>query len=135
MKQPKDTHMLKRIFSSRMFLIVAFFITIGVGTGAVRAYYQHYQLQKEIQNLQADIESLRQKKLDSLEVLSYVMSPVFAEEKARVDLNMKKPGEHVAVIDHPDAYKTTETPRAVDAGQPAGNPIQWWYYFLIPSYE
>ncbi len=136
MKQSTDTQWFRRFFASRIFFFGVLIMTIGIGVGVARAYYQQYQLRKEIDTLQQEIESLTQKKLESVDMLSYVTSPVFAEEKARVELNMKKPGEHVAVVDTPAERHVTDAVGASSvAGQRSGNPIQWWYYFLYPSYE
>jgi cell division protein FtsB len=116
-----------RFFSSRVFLIGGAILALFIGAGFARAYYQHYQLQKEIAALQSEIDALGKKKLESITLLSYVMSPAFAEERARVELNMKKSGEHVVVVDSPSDEASAAL--SEDAGQKDGNPIKWWYYF------
>lgn len=60
-------------------------------------------------------------------MLSYVLSPDFVEEKARLELNMKRPGERVAVVNVGEGGQPTEEPAA--ALQDFGNPLKWWYYF------
>lgn len=134
MKQKGDIRLVRQFFASRMFIVALILLVVFIGAGVVRAYLQQYALQREISSLQDEIASLEQKKLESIELLSYVMSPVFAEERARVELNMKKPGERVAVIEIPGTARAPEASQQA-AGQSTANPIQWWYYFLHPSYE
>ena len=118
-----------KFFSSRFFFLLLLGIAMFVATGLIRASYQHYQLRQEISSLEAEIQALSKKKLESMELLSYVMSPAFAEERARVELNLKEPGEHVAVIRDTGERNATEEVEST-AGQEASNPIKWWYYFF-----
>src|SRR3989338_5634201 len=88
----------KNFFGSRLFLLVATIIAIMVMFGYGRAYYQDYLVTQEIDHLQDQAKSLEAKKMELLEVLKYVKSDSFAEEKARTELNMVKPGEQVLVV-------------------------------------
>lgn len=97
-----------------------------------RVYYQDYEVRREIRELEEEVKNLEQKKIESLHILQYVTSPSFVEEKARTELNMKKPGEHVVIV------QTLKTPTETPEEQPANeedltgksNPIKWWYYFV-----
>jgi cell division protein FtsB len=95
--------------------------------GYARAYYQDYKIRQEIEALQYEIQSLEKKKIESLEILDYVMSDGFVEERARTDLSMKAPGERVIMF-------TESSSTAVDATAVTSqkknlkNPIKWWYY-------
>lgn len=119
---------IKRFFGSRIFLIVAFLLVALVAFGYARAYYQDYRIRQEISALEDQVKRLETKKLESMELLKYVSSDAFVEEKARTELNLKKPGEHVVVIRHEENRPFKET-TAEAQEEDLSNPIKWWYYF------
>ncbi len=119
----------KIFFNSRWFVLTAAIATFMVVLGFARAYYQDYLVAQDIERLRQQAESLAVKKIELLEVLKYVKSDSFVEEKARRELNMAKPGEQVLV-----APKTAE----IGNGQEKNNMIglsnisnfkKWWKYF------
>lgn len=129
--QREKQSFLKRFFGSRLFLLIALILAILVAIGYGRAYYQDYKIRQEINALQDEVKRLEHKKLESMEILKYVTSDAFVEEKARTELNLKKPGENVMVVTNPEV----ETP-PLFTGEGKGevspllnNPIKWWYYF------
>ena len=118
----------RRFFGSRLFLFTGLLVAILFAIGFGRAYYQDYKVRQEIRFLQDEVKNLETKKLESMEILKYVTSQAFVEEKARTELNMKKPGEQVMVITNLE----NQTPKKDTLGQediPLKNPIKWWYYF------
>jgi len=121
----------KIFFGSRLFIAGAALVAFLVILGYVRAYYQDFQVKQEIFHLQDEARGMEVKKLQLLEVLRYVKSDDFVEEKARTELNMIKPGEKLAVIEN------TEPPQA--GGQEKmgvvgldniPNYLKWWKYFF-----
>jgi cell division protein FtsB len=127
--RPRETTLIRRFFASRWFLFVALVLAVIVAIGYARAYYQDYQVKQEISALQVQTKALEKKKLQSIEILKYVSSPEFVEEKARTELNFKKPGEQVAVVNGlwVEDAKTNEPPVEKSL---LNNPIKWWYYFI-----
>lgn len=121
-----------RFFRSRLFLITAGLLTVFVACSYARGYYQEYKIEQEIEALQNEVARLEKKKIESLDILDYVMSQDFVEEKARVELNMKKPGENIVVISAHDSPEHAEffehEPSTDEAG--LNNPLKWWYYFV-----
>ena len=128
MEQGKPWKMIHAWLSSTAVLAVLCGVILMFGIGLARSYYQEYQIRKEITRLRTSLQTLEQKKLASRSLLSYVMSADFVEEKARTELNMKKPGEHAVVVDQPAGIGTA--PPAASSGQRKSNPLQWWYYFF-----
>jgi len=126
---------LRRFFTSRLFLVVIFCVIALIIFGFIRTYYQDYKVKQEIANLQKEVDNLQKKKFQSMELLEYVTSDAFVEEKARTELNLKKPGENVLII--PNTAKTTSESEVVpvlsESGQKLSNPIKWWYYFIHRS--
>lgn len=124
----------KTFFASRWFLGGLFVLTVFAAVAYIRAYYQQYQIQMEIKQLQEEARALEAKKVETLEALTYLKSLDFIKEKARKELNMAEPGEQVAVI--------SNTAEIAGSGQDGKNmikqtevvnPVKWWRYFLNQS--
>lgn len=127
--QKNEKSFFKRFFGSRWFLVTAFVVAVLVAFGYARAYYQDYKIRQEINSLQEQVKKLEHKKLESMEILKYVISDAFVEEKARTELNLKKPGENVLVLKNQDGDEKIEENSPVEKTL-LNNPIKWWYYFL-----
>lgn len=121
----------QKFFYSTWFLAAAFLVIAVLVFSFGRAYYQDYQVRQEIQKLQEAARNLEAKKIQSLELLQYVRSSSFVEEKARTDLNMSKPGEQVAIIlkDKPNSGGGQEENKVLELSN-LNNPIKWWNYFF-----
>lgn len=127
---------IRRLFQSRGFLITALVVAILIAVSFARAYYQDYQIRQEICQLEDQVAQLERKKIESFEILQYVTSPAFVEEKARTELNLKKEGEHVVRIEGLDVSLQEET--HVEDSEGLNNPQKWWYYIWhipIPFYD
>ncbi|MBF8280663.1 MAG: hypothetical protein HW383_436 [Candidatus Magasanikbacteria bacterium] len=113
-------------------LILVALFAIGLG----RAYYRDLAIRKEISRLEQQVQALESKKFQSLELLSQIKSPQFVEEAARLTFNLKKPGEHVAVVTG-TAIGIGEMSGESGAASPNGShlsiPKKWWYYFFHKS--
>lgn len=119
----------KNFFSSKLFMLVATIVAIMVVFGYSRAYYQDYLMAKEIEDLQAQTKKLEAKKMELLEVLKYVKSDSFAEEKARTELNMIKPGEQVLVVPKAVVSENRQENNSVVGWTNISNYKKWWQYF------
>ncbi len=119
----------KNFFSSRLFMLVSSIIAIIAVFGYGRAYYQDYLVTQEIQNLQDQAKKLEVKKLELLEVLKYVKSDSFAEEKARTELNMVKPGEQVLVAPKTAVADNRQENNGMVGWSNISNYKKWWQYF------
>lgn len=117
-----------RFFRSKAFVIILVFIVFFVAYGYGRAFYQDYKIRQEIDQLQREIKSLETKRLESLEILDYVMSDAFVEREARQALNLKESGEEVYVV---TTMTTTTLPSSgeTEIEGDLNNPTKWWYYF------
>ena len=115
-------------FTSRLFLIILLVLFFLVLFAYGRSYYREYKIRQEINSLRLEVKNLENKKIESLEILKYVTSDKFVEEKAREELNMKKPGENVLVINNLQEHNDKDVEH-VDK-EVLNNPIKWWYYFI-----
>ncbi|MFA7653705.1 MAG: septum formation initiator family protein [Candidatus Magasanikbacteria bacterium] len=121
----------KKFFKSRWFFLVMAVMLFVISFAYIRAYYRDYQIQQEINRLQEEVKRLEAKKIETGEVLKYVKSSDFIEEKARIELNLVKPGEQVAVIDGGKISTNTtgqENKKMIKFDQ-LSNPIKWWIFF------
>jgi len=110
-------------------MLVATIVAIMVVFGYGRAYYQDYLVTQEIQHLQDQEKKLEAKKMELLEVLKYVKSDSFAEEKARTELNMIKPGEQILVVPKTDEISNRQENSGVVGWTNISNYKKWWRYF------
>ncbi len=119
-----------RFFTSRLFLVMAFIVVVLVAVSYARAYYDDYAIRQEISRLEGEVRRLEHKKLESFELLKYVSSDAFVEEKGRVEFNLKKPGENVMVVSERGMMKHEENiPIQEEKSSTLNNPTKWWYYF------
>ncbi|MBP9731856.1 MAG: septum formation initiator family protein [Candidatus Magasanikbacteria bacterium] len=132
----RESSRVRTFFGSKIFLTCAFLLTFAFAFGFARAYFKDYAFREEVKRLESEISKLEKKKLESLELLKYVSSTAYLEDTARVDLNLKKPGERVLFIDQVDPEQGEGGSREVQKtpdGQEISNPLKWWYYFIHRS--
>jgi cell division protein FtsB len=133
----------KNFFLNQKFLaIIGLAVIILISFPFVKNYLKQYQINKEINGLKKEITDLQDKNVDLKKFVSYLESNQFAEEQARLNLNLKKPGEELTVIKPTvsgvkiDATTTEETSifnipgyRKGEAKN-SGNPEKWLNYFF-----
>lgn len=125
----QSEHSLRRFFASRSFLVVSLVVAILVAMSFARAYYEDYKVRQEIKNLQEEVKQLEKKKFDSIELLKYVSSDNFVEEKARTELNLKKNGENVVFIEEGADIEDAVVEELEEGKSYLSNAKKWWYYF------
>lgn len=119
----------ERVLLSRWFLFTLLIVMIIVAVGYARAYYADYQVRAQISALEKEVQNLQKKKFNSLELLERAKTENFLEEKAKTELNLKKPGENVLIIPEIKTQANEElTTEPVDEDR-LSNPLKWWYYF------
>jgi cell division protein FtsB len=134
MTSERQQPFIRRFFASRMFLIVLLVVAVLLALNFARAYYQDIKIREEIRALEKEVSRLEQKKLESIDLLDYVTSKAFVEEKARTELNLRKPGERTVVVQNlSDAYK--KATNGSEDEVPLGNPAKWWYYMTHNSID
>ncbi|MDO8509786.1 MAG: septum formation initiator family protein [bacterium] len=119
----------RKFIGSRWFLLLLLTTSILVSFAYGRAYYQDYQVRQEIEQLKDEVKRVESKKIETIEMLKYVKSSAFIEEKARTELNLLKPGEKVAIIVGETKKSTSlETKSEIDNIK-ISNPLKWWHFF------
>ena len=122
-------------FSTKFFLLSLILIAGFVVFVYAKGFYQDFKIKREVESLQKEIDGLESKKLESMEILSYVMSDNFVEEKARTELNMQKDGENIVFfnLDKNFEAQNNDSEEEVENIKSLSNPLKWWYYFINKS--
>jgi cell division protein DivIC len=123
----------KNFFSSQIFVVIVAIVAIMVVFEYTRAYYQGYLVRQEIAYLEEQAKKMESKKVELLEVLKYVKSDNFVEEKARTELNLIKPGEQVVVVPEAKENGNRQENEAVVRLKNIPNYQKWLNYFSINS--
>lgn len=135
---PKETpRAFERVLLSRWFLLSLLATAIIIAVSYARAYYQDYKVRQQIAALETEVLNLQRKKLVSLDLLKQAGTEQFLEDKAKTELNLKKPGEQVLVIPEikPETPQTLITTTTTAVDEPVlSNPRKWWYYFTKSNY-
>ena len=89
----------ERIFFNQKFLtLIGLVVIILISFPFVKNTLKQYRINKEISELKQEIFDLQNKNGDLKNFVSYLESDQFAEEQARLNLGLKKPGEQLMVI-------------------------------------
>lgn len=92
-----------------------------------REAWHRYQVEREINNLRAEISKAQSGSERLEEALAYLRTPEYKERQARSLLGLQKPGEFVVALPQSAEDKTAEAEAESASG---GNPRQWWLYFF-----
>lgn len=121
-----------KFFYSRWFFVAFIILFFFILFAFLKSYYQDYQVRQEIKRLEQETKDLETKKIETLDLLKYVQSDGFAEEKARLEFNMKSPDENVAVVLNNSAVEqgSLQEKQDVIKLEKANNPKKWLNVFL-----
>ena len=122
MNRRKNNYFEKIFFNQKFLTLLGLIVIILISFPFAKNTLKQYRINKEINQLKKEISDLQNKNVDLKNFVSYLESDQFAEEQARLNLGLKKPGEELTVI------KTTSD--AVPTGTSSGSTI-----FNIPGYE
>jgi cell division protein FtsL len=140
---PEQGVKIKKILGSR---ITLFFLLLGfiwLVVNVVSVYYRKYKINKEVEDLKAQIASAEKSNQQISEMIDYLGSQSFLEKEAREKLNMKKPGEEVVIIE-PQRQQATSVPEvlpgkneieknenlAQEPPKSESNLAKWWEFFF-----
>ncbi len=96
-------------------------------------YNRRKSIDKQIAAIEEEIKKTENKNTDLQKLIDYFRSDQFVEEQARLNLNMKKPGESVAIVSPDDsiaASRQTSGSGTGPAEPAAANPHRWLKYFF-----
>lgn len=118
-----------RLFSNQRFLaIVGLILLLLIILPLARTYSQKRVIENEISGVQKEIAQFEQDNQELKEMLSYLQSDQSLEAQARMNLNLKKPGETVVVIENQEEVKNSDDVQ--DETEEISNLKKWFNYFF-----
>ena len=85
-------------FFSGIFFMAGLGVLVMIGISLGKETYRKRQIQREIENLQAEISKVNQENSDLANLISYLSSQEFQEKEAREKLNLQKEDEKMIVL-------------------------------------
>ncbi|MCK5490358.1 MAG: septum formation initiator family protein [Candidatus Pacebacteria bacterium] len=121
----------KKVFSFKLFVTISVFVVIFLGIKLGGIYYIEYQIQKEINSLQNDIDSVKKNNYKLSQLIEYSKTDEFKEAEARKRLNVQGEGEKMVIIKpSPDSTEDYDLQKKLDENDNLANYIKWWNYFF-----
>lgn len=117
------------LFLNQRFLaIVGLIFLVLIIFPLARTYSQRRAVEKEITDVKKQISDYESVNQDLKEMISYLNSDQSLEEEARLNLNLKKSGEQVIVIN--DGINKASTSSLIAPSKTKSNLAKWRDYFL-----
>jgi cell division protein FtsB len=88
-----------------------------------------YRISQDVVNLEAEITKLNEENLELEDMIQYLDSEQFVEEKARLSMGMRRPGEDVVVITNLDKEIDSLSDKKNEEVD-KNNFIKWYKYFF-----
>lgn len=118
----KNNYFEKIFFNQKFLTLLGLAAIILISFPFAKNTIKQYRINKEINELKKEISGLQNKNVDLKNFVSYLESDQFAEEQARLNLGLKKPGEELTVI-------------KIAAGDNLASTSSGATMFNIPGYE
>ncbi|MFH1427499.1 MAG: septum formation initiator family protein [Patescibacteria group bacterium] len=129
----------KRIVYNKKFItLIGFLIIIIISLPLIKNLNKNHQVSIELKELEQEINQIESKNKDFRELISYLESEQAIEEKARLNLGLKKEGEEVVIINEKtgmidpvtgEIIEINETNNELDLDEMV-NYKKWFYYFF-----
>lgn len=121
----------KIIYNPKFLAFLGLLIIVLISIPLAKKMSKRYAIDEEIRGLETEIQELGEKNKDLKELMTYLESDQFAEEQARLNFNLKKPGEEVVVIQKSPGEKTeAEKLSLSEEKKNRSNPEKWLAYFF-----
>ncbi|NLZ74292.1 septum formation initiator family protein [Candidatus Falkowbacteria bacterium] len=125
----KPDNFFYRFFSSQRFLaMVGLVFILLIIFPLAKVYTQKRIVEKEINEVKEEIAVFEKTNQDLRQMIDYLQSDQSLEEQARLNLNMKKPGEQVVVIENLPIATTADEINKNTTSE--SNFKKWWNYFF-----
>lgn len=118
-----------RLVSSQRFLaLIGLIFLVVILFPLARTYTQKRLVEKEIAEVKREISEFENANQELKEMIAYLESGQSLEEQARLNLNLKKPGEKVIVIEN--LNKENDRGEINKTTTKESNFTKWWHYFF-----
>lgn len=95
--------------NQRLLAIIGLIFLVLIIFPLARTYSQKRMVEKEISDVKKQISDFESTNQDLKEMIDYLNSDQSLEEEARLNLNLKKSGEQVVVINNGEAQASTSS--------------------------
>lgn len=96
---------LKRFLASKFLLVILSVILIAVLSAFTRDFSQKHLVDAEVQELENEVEELKQQRDEYLSKINYYDSEDYLKQQAKKNLDLKEEGENVIVISDEELEK------------------------------
>lgn len=127
----KKTSIIRKLFSYKLFFLAIILVSVLFGPALVSEFYRDYQIEREIDSLKKEIDTLDKNNYQLSKLVEYYNTDQFKEMEARKRLNLKKEGESLVIIKQSgeDLKKTSEKEEKENV-ENLPNYMKWWNYFF-----
>lgn len=115
---------LTRRWTSRLAVVAGLAALGGIGYFYAGNLRTSRAVDERIAGLRQQVSSLEQEQVHLDELLKYFDSDAYAEEKARLEFGLAKPGEAVVVVPESRVAANVRTRSS------SSNLVRWWRYFF-----
>ncbi|MBU4315425.1 septum formation initiator family protein [Patescibacteria group bacterium] len=119
-----NTTIRQKWFVAICLILLLFFVFVFA-----REYVGNIQVQREIEQLEADKEYQEQTRLETMNLISQLSSEYYLEQEGRVKQGLAKEGETVVVIQD-DISTKLEQDGDINIESGISNITRWFYYFF-----
>ena len=128
-EKTKSNSFLTSLFSNQRFLaIIGLVFLVLIIFPLARTYTQKRAVEKEISDVKKQISEFESTNKDLKDMIDYLNSDQSLEEEARLNLNLKKSGEQVVVINDVENIATTTS--LIAPVKNKSNLAKWRDYFF-----
>lgn len=122
-----------RISYRHLIVIGLVVLVLYVAVAVLGVIARNYQLQQQVDELQAENEIMRLENQQLEYELAYYRTESFVEKEARAKLGLRLPGEHVVAFPDrvPDSYQPPEPEPEPELGEKLTDNVRQWLYFLF----
>lgn len=122
----------RRLVRSRAFSVTIILGIAILGISLTKEIIRKVQIQRQIQDLEQEINTLEQHNDELNDLITYFNSSSFQEKEAKVKFNLTAPGETVVVLPGSDQSTAaqTNTTVAVTPTTAVSNVQKWINYFF-----
>ncbi len=125
----KSTNFFYRLVTNQRFLaIVGLVFLVIIIFPLAKTYSQRRLVEAEIADVQKQIDDFESQNQSLRDMITYLQSDQSLEEQARLNLNLKKPGEQVLVVEEKRPLVSGDNNLATASLD--SNLVKWWQYFF-----
>jgi cell division protein FtsB len=125
MVQKKDKDWRGKIWTSNFFTIFLLLLLVISLVRVSREVVLRYNINKEIRNLNEQLQSLEEKTAKTDKLIAYLETDQYIEKEARLQLNLSKPGEKQINLTGEGQGEVRAEEEVVSS-----NLIKWFNYFF-----